>query len=66
VTDEWEWFVVMYRVKGDFEEHRLGPFASEDIADRADAKLIVNMDRAHFYTRVMKRQRRSSLKALGT
>jgi hypothetical protein len=62
----WEWFVVLHRLFDDAEEHRLGPFASEAVADKADAALGQTIDHKQFYTRVHKRERRSRIRHLLT
>lgn len=59
--NEYEWYVVMYRREGDVEEHRLGPFSTEQVAERADEVLNVRIDRERFYTRVLKKHRKGSL-----
>lgn len=60
--DDYEWYVVMYRREGDIEEHRLGPFTAEWIADKAAEALATRIDRERFYTRVVRRQRKGLLR----
>ena len=47
------WFVeIVARGTGDLE-HRIGPFASDRLAYKADAGVVRNLDHARFYTRVV-------------
>lgn len=51
------WFVVLYRQDQHGEIQRVGPLASEPLADKIAAAWNKNVDHDHFYIRILKQEK---------